>query len=135
MKTSVDPPGGTADALRDERDILVRRLEEADERIASLNRIGIALSAERDVERLLERILSESRRFTRSEAGSLYLVEDGPSGRCLRFRLAQNEAIRFAFTERTVQVDESSLAGFVALRKEPLVLDDAYRIPGDAPYR
>ena len=135
MKTSVDPPAGTADALQDERDILVRRLEEADERIASLNRIGIALSAERDVERLLERILSESRRFTRSEAGSLYLVEDGPSGRCLRFRLAQNEAIRFAFTERTVHVDESSLAGFVALRKEPLVLDDAYRIPEKSPYR
>lgn len=135
METFVDPPAGMADALRDERDLLARRLEEAEERIASLNRIGIALSAERDVERLLERILSESRCFTRSEAGSLYLVEDGPSGRCLRFRLAQNEAIRFAFTERTVPVDESSLAGFVALRKEPLVLDDAYRIPEEAPYR
>ena len=135
MAASVDPPAGAADLLREERDVLARRLEESEERIASLNRIGIALSAERDVERLLERILSESRRFTRSEAGSLYLVEESPAGPRLRFRLAQNEAIRFALTERTVHVDESSLAGHVALRKEPLVLADAYGIPDDAPYR
>ena len=132
---SVDPPAGTAESLRTERDLLARRLEEAEERLASLNRIGIALSAERDVERLLETILSEARRFTRSEAGSLYLAEEDPSGRRLRFRLAQNEAIRFALTERTVQVDESSLAGFVAVKKEPLVLGDAYGIPEEAPYR
>jgi HD-GYP domain-containing protein (c-di-GMP phosphodiesterase class II) len=135
LPISVDPPPGTADALQEERDSLARRLEESEERISSLNRIGIALSAERDVERLLERILSESRRFTRSEAGSLYLVEEGPSGRRLRFRLAQNEAIRFAFTEKSVPVDEASLAGFVAMRREPLVLDDAYDVPDGAPYR
>ena len=135
MGATVEPTDGTEAVLRRERDLLARRLAETEERLSSLNRIGIALSAERDVERLLERILSESRRFTRSEAGSLYLAEDGPSGRRLRFRLAQNEAIRFAFTERTVPVDGSSLAGFVALGKEPLVLPDAHAIPGDAPYR
>jgi HD-GYP domain-containing protein (c-di-GMP phosphodiesterase class II) len=135
VESSVDAADRTSSEPSAERDRLARRLAEAEERISSLNRIGIALSAERDVERLLERILSESRRFTRSEAASLYLAEDGPSGRRLRFRLAQNEAIRVAFAERTVAVTESSLAGFVALRREPLVLEDAYLIPKDAPYR
>ncbi|HEV8267384.1 MAG TPA: GAF domain-containing protein, partial [Thermoanaerobaculia bacterium] len=114
--------------------VATARLLESEERIASLNRIGIALSAERDVERLLEKILTESRRFSRSEAGSLYLLEEGPEGRRLRFKLAQNDAVKFAFSERTVAVDDRSLAGYVALRGEPLVLEDAYAIPPDLPF-
>jgi HD-GYP domain-containing protein (c-di-GMP phosphodiesterase class II) len=111
------------------------RLAEAEERIEALNRIGIALSAERDVEKLLEKILRESRRFSESEAGSLYLLEDGPERRRLRFKLAQNDAVKFAFAERTVEVSDESLAGWVALNGEPLLLDDAYSLPPGVPYR
>lgn len=114
---------------------LARRLSEAEERVAALNKIGIALSAERDLDRLLEKILTESRRFTGSEAGSLYLVEDGHDGRQLRFKLAQNDAVRFAFSERTVPVDDASLAGYVAGHLEPVSLEDAYAVPAGAPYR
>jgi HD-GYP domain-containing protein (c-di-GMP phosphodiesterase class II) len=114
---------------------LEQKLREAEERIAALNRIGIALSAERDLEKLLETILTESRRFSRSEAGSLYLVEDAPEGRRLRFKLAQNDAVSFAFSERTVPVDEESLAGWVAIHRESLILEDAYALPEGAPYR
>ena len=114
---------------------LEERLLKAEERIAALNRIGIALSAERDLEKLLETILTESRRFSDSEAGSLYLVEDSPEGRRLRFELAQNDAVSFAFSERTVPVNEGSLAGWVAVHGEPLVLEDAYVLPKGAPYR
>ena len=90
---------------------LEERLRQAEERIAALNRIGIALSAERDLEKLLETILTESRRFSGSEAGSLYLVEAAAGGaRRLRFKLAQNDAVSFAFKERTVPVDEESVA-------------------------
>ncbi len=121
--------------LEAECEALRARLAEAEERIATLNRIGIALSAERDVDRLLERILTEARRFSRSEAGSLYLLEDGSEGPCLRFRLAQNDVVRFTFTERTMPADEQSLAGWVAVHGEPLVLADAYSLPGGAPYR
>ena len=113
---------------------LETRLREVEERLAALNRIGIALSAERDVDTLLEKILTESRGFSASEAGSLYLLEEA-DGRRLRFKLAQNDAVRVSFAERTVAVDESSLAGFVAVRGEPLVLEDAYLLPAEAPYR
>jgi len=40
-----------------DRRSLEERLRQAEERIAALNRIGIALSAERDLEKLLETIL------------------------------------------------------------------------------
>jgi HD-GYP domain-containing protein (c-di-GMP phosphodiesterase class II) len=115
---------------------LEERLRQAEERIAALNRIGIALSAERDLEKLLGTILTESRRFSGSEAGSLYLAEDTPGGgRRLRFKLAQNDAVSFAFKERTVPVDEGSLAGWVAVHGLPIVLADAYEIPAGAPFR
>ena len=45
------------------------------EELSVLNRIGVALSAERDIEKLLELILSKSREITDADAGSLYLVE------------------------------------------------------------
>jgi GAF domain-containing protein len=114
---------------------LEERLREAEGRIAALNRIGIALSAERDVERLLETILTESRRFSGSEAGSLYLLEDSETGPRLRFKLAQNDAVSFSFRERTMPVDEESLAGWVAVHGVPIVLADAYEIPAGAPFR
>jgi HD-GYP domain-containing protein (c-di-GMP phosphodiesterase class II) len=125
----------TVAATRASSAALAHRLSEAEERVAALNKIGIALSAERDLDRLLEKILTESRRFTGSEAGSLYLLEEGPHGRRLRFKLAQNDAVKFAFSERTMPVDDASLAGYVAGHGEPVNLDDAYAVPPGAPYR
>ena len=58
--------------------------------IGELTRIGVALGTERDVKTLLDLILTQSRRITSSDAGSLYLVELSEQGqRRLRFRLAQ----------------------------------------------
>ncbi|MBL8112384.1 MAG: GAF domain-containing protein, partial [Acidobacteria bacterium] len=127
-------PAGLAE-LQAKTAALEARVHEAEERIAALNRIGIALSAERDLEKLLEKILTESRRFSGSEAGSLYLLEEGSDGRFLRFKLAQNDAVAFSFSERTVDVSDESLSGYVAVHGEPLVLDDAYAIPPGVPYR
>jgi HD-GYP domain-containing protein (c-di-GMP phosphodiesterase class II) len=116
-------------------DALEARLRQAEERLAALNRIGIALSAERDVDALLTTILTEARRFTGSEGGSLYLLEEGPGGRRLRFKVAQNDAVRVALAERTVPADETSLAGWAAVHGLPLRLADAYTLPKDAPFR
>lgn len=51
--------------------------------------IGIALSTEKDRNRLLERIVSEARRITNADAGTLYLCE----GNCLTFKIMQNESM------------------------------------------
>ena len=52
------------------------RLDRATQEIGELNEIGAALSAEHDTDRLLEMILTKSRQITKSDAGSLYLVEE-----------------------------------------------------------
>jgi HD-GYP domain-containing protein (c-di-GMP phosphodiesterase class II) len=127
--------GGLFARERARAEALEERLKVAEERLQALNRIGIALSAERDVDALLGTILTEARRFSDSEAGSLYLLEEHPEGRKLRFKLAQNDAVPVGFVERTVAADETSLACWVAVHGVSLLLADAYAIPKDAPYR
>src|SRR6266487_4007783 len=104
--------------------------------IGELTRIGVALGTERDVKSLLDLILTQARRITSSDAGSLYLVETGDQGqKRLRFRLAQTYSKPEApFIEFTIPVDRSSLAGYAAVTGEPLVIDDAYFLPPDVEY-
>src|SRR6266508_3144001 len=96
--------------------------------IRELTRIGVALGTERDLKTLLDLILTQARRITQSDAGSLYLVEINDQGqKRLRFRLAQTFSKPEApFVEFTIAVDRTSLAGYCAVTGEPLVIDDAY---------
>jgi HD-GYP domain-containing protein (c-di-GMP phosphodiesterase class II) len=110
--------------MSSELERLARELEE-------LNRIGAALSQERDVDRLLDLILTKAREITSSDAGSLYLVE--PDGSSLRFVIAQNASIDVPFRSTTLELTDRSIAGYVALRGEPIRLDDAYSIPAGVP--
>ena len=104
--------------------------------IGELTRIGVALGTERDLKTLLDLILTQARRITSSDAGSVYLVETSEQGqRRLRFRLAHTYSKPEApFVEFTIPVDRSSLAGYTAVTGEPLVIDDAYFLPPDVEY-
>lgn len=104
--------------------------------IGELTRIGVALGTERDLKTLLDLILTQARRITQSDAGSLYLVENNEQGvKRLRFRLAQTFSKPEApFVEFTIPVDRASLAGYCAVTGEPLVIDDAYFLPPDVEY-
>ena len=104
--------------------------------IGELTRIGVALGTERDLKTLLDLILTQARRITQSDAGSLYLVESNEQGvKRLRFRLAQTYSKPEApFVEFTIAVDRTSLAGYCAVTGEPLVIDDAYFLPPDVEY-
>jgi HD-GYP domain-containing protein (c-di-GMP phosphodiesterase class II) len=104
--------------------------------IGELTRIGVALGTERDLKTLLDLLLTQARRITTSDAGSLYLVETGDQGqKRLRFRIAQTYSKPEApFVEFTIPVDRSSLAGYTAVTGEPLVIDDAYFLPPDVEY-
>jgi diguanylate cyclase (GGDEF)-like protein len=104
-----------------------------------LVQIGITLTSEQDLGTLLERILTEARRFTRAEAGTLFLRE----GDQLRFSVVQNDRLAKELGEeemrRRLQVEplhlrELSLAGHVALTGDILNLHDTYMIPPDRPY-
>jgi HD-GYP domain-containing protein (c-di-GMP phosphodiesterase class II) len=115
--------------LRREREEIRRQLEE-------LNAIGVRLTAERDTDALLELILTKAREITRSDAGSIYLVEETETGsRHLRFKLAQNDTVRVPFTEFSLPISEESIAGYVALTGERVALDDAYVLPESYRFR
>jgi len=107
--------------------------------LKELTNLGLALSTERDLMTLLEMILSQARRITTSDAGSLYLTDrnaDGTLTDTLRFMLSQNQTIpALPFTEFTVPVDHSSLAGYAAATGEPLVIADVYLLPDDVSYK
>lgn len=111
-----------------------RELSDRTSEIRSLVDVGIALSAERDHEQLLEQILSSARALTAADAGSLYLVEEENPSR-LRIVRAQNDAVRFEFVEKTLPLDRASIAGFVAETGQVLNLPDVGAIPAEAPYR
>src|SRR5437763_6089108 len=104
-----------------------------------LVQIGITLTSEQDLSTLLERILTEGRRFTRAEAGTLFLRE----GDQLSFSVVQNdrlarelglEEMRRRLQSDPLNLKELSLAGHVALTGEILNLHDTYMIPSDRPY-
>lgn len=104
-------------------------------KLQELNRIGIALSSEREPERLLDLILTKSREITNADAGSLFLVEKTPDQEhVLRFKLTQNDSYPFSFTEITLPIRATSLVGYVALTGRPLNVPDVYEIPPDAGY-
>ena len=108
---------------------------ETSTQLDELSTIGIRLSAERNLDTLLELILTKGREVTRSDAGSLYVVERTPDGgQHLRFKLAQNDSVRVAFSESILPINAKSVAGYVALSGEILRIDDAYALPPESPF-
>ncbi|MCB1042358.1 MAG: GAF domain-containing protein [Acidobacteria bacterium] len=104
--------------------------------LLQLTNIGIALSAEKNLDTLLARILTESRNLACCDAASLFLMERHEQNRRnLIFKLTQNDTIDFPFEEKKFPLDKNSLAGFVALTGEVLCLEDVHKPPANAPWR
>jgi diguanylate cyclase (GGDEF)-like protein len=99
---------------------VVREARNTTELLKQLINIGIALTSERDLSVLLERIVAEARRFTNAEAGTLFLRE----GELLRFAVVQNERLAPRPAE-AFPVDLTSLAGYVATTGHAISLPDA----------
>ncbi len=92
---------------------------------------------------LLDVILESSRKVTGADAGSVYVVEDGPLGvgseprepvKMLRFKLSQNDSVSFASTEFTMPLNMGSIAGCAALERRAISVDDAHNLPPDSPF-
>jgi HD-GYP domain-containing protein (c-di-GMP phosphodiesterase class II) len=111
-----------------------QELQRAASDLATLNKIGVALSTERDTDALLELILTKSRDITCSDAGSLYLVEEEEGGgKHLVFKLTQNDSHAVSFCQYTLAINRNSIAGYVAESGQALNLEDAYRT-GNLPF-
>jgi HD-GYP domain-containing protein (c-di-GMP phosphodiesterase class II) len=106
--------------------------------LRELSRVGAALATERDLDTLLNMILTQARRLASADAGSLYLVETDAQGNpeALRFKLSQNTTLTdLPFSEFTVPVNHASISGYVAATGETLLIDDVYLLPEHVTYR
>jgi HD-GYP domain-containing protein (c-di-GMP phosphodiesterase class II) len=114
---------------QDERRHTRQELRRAVSDLETLNKIGVALSTERNTDALLELILSKSREITSADAGSLYLVEEEPGdGKHLVFKLTQSDSHSVPFRQFTMPIDTHSIAGYAAATGQILDIKDAYRI-------
>lgn len=98
--------------------------------IRRLSDIGRALSGERNLDALLEMIVLEARKFTRADAGTLYIIEDSS----LRFKIVQNDSLNIrlggttggAITFPPVELKETNVSAFVALNGISVNIPDVY---------
>jgi len=104
------------------------------EQFAELNRIGIALSSERDMDKLQDFILRTCRQLTAADGASLWLVEGEGGERIVRFASVQNYSLDAPFSSFTVPLAESSMVGYTILYGQSQVIDDAYKLPPDSPF-
>ena len=70
-------------------------LEDLFSRLEQLNDIGSSLSSERDLNRLLEKILLAAKAITRADGGTLYLLSEDKQR--LRFEIVRTDSLQIAF--------------------------------------
>lgn len=95
------------------------------------------IGALKDIDALLEFILYEARKFTNADAGTIYLVKNGK----LSFEYVQNDSLfkkeaknKFLYKSQMIEINDKSIAGYVALTGRPLNIVDAYEIPKEYPF-
>jgi HD-GYP domain-containing protein (c-di-GMP phosphodiesterase class II) len=108
------------------------------EKLDAMVHLGMELGQSKDLDILMEHILTEARRFLNADAGSIYLREETN----LVFSYAQNETLqrklppheKLAYTNFTIPIDENSIAGFVAKTSQILNIPDVAKLPATLPY-
>ena len=111
------------------------------ERLEKLNLIGASLSAERDINRLLELILAAAKSITGADGGTLYRVADDKT---LRFEIVRTTSLRYYLggtsgnpvpfypiqLYRDGEPNHSMVAAHAALTGETVNIADAYGAEG-----
>ncbi|HKU45925.1 MAG TPA: HD domain-containing phosphohydrolase [Burkholderiales bacterium] len=106
-----------------------------------LNAVGASLSAERDINRLLEAILTAAKTITRADGGTLYRVADDQT---LRFEIVRTSSLKYYLGGTTgnpvpfypIQLykdgkpNNSMVAAYAALTGNTVNIADAYTAEG-----
>lgn len=110
--------------------------------IKQLTGIGLALSAEKNISKLLEMIVDESRELSNADGGTLYIVDDDKKH--LRFEIMQNDTmktrmggtsgIEISLPKVPLYIDgkpnHSNVSSYTALTGEPVNIQDVYKAEG-----
>ncbi|MDO8705748.1 MAG: HD domain-containing phosphohydrolase [Sulfuricaulis sp.] len=113
---------------------LLRRSKEhrAAQMLEHVLEIGRALASEKDLDTLLGLILAHARHLTGADGASIYTRDSHGK---LYFRLWQNASTGATSNAQMTLVGDYSIAGYVARAGKAAMLDDAYAIAADAPYK
>ncbi|MCX7039763.1 MAG: GAF domain-containing protein, partial [Spirochaetes bacterium] len=91
----------------------------------------------KDLDSLLESVLTEARRFVNADAGTIYLAAKGH----LFFSFVQNDTLfkgqtkdKYIPTGSALPIDKKSIAGYVAKTGDPILIDDVYHIQSDVSF-
>ena len=113
-----------------------------EERIKRLNEIGIALSTEKDTNKLFELILEEAKNITNSDGRTLYMVDDNGN---LKFEIMRNDSMNtvmggtsgvdIPFPPVNKYFDDgepnlSNVSAYAAITGETINIEDAYEEKG-----
>src|SRR5437870_5914728 len=99
-----------------------------------LNRIGIALSAEKDIDRLQSFILTTMRQLTHADGASLWLKMEVDGIPKLFLASSQNHSLdKNTYQAFTVPVDEKSVVGYTVSVGKRMIYDVAYNPPTGKP--
>ncbi len=112
------------DRLRDEHT--------AAQKLDDILEVGRALASEKDLDKLLDLILSDAQKLLIADGASIYTRDRNGK---LYFRLWKNASTDTKAEAQKTLVGEYSIAGYVARTGETVVLADAYDISGSAPYQ
>lgn len=130
---------------RNEVQRLSEQLEQQQHRLQDLNEIGAALSTERNLDILMDKILKSSMEITSADSGSLYLVETRPgveedsqnpfANKSLRFKWTKTLSLKVDFSEFSIDINHQSIAGYVALTAKPLNIPNVYSLDENYPFQ
>lgn len=96
--------------------------------IKRLNKIGITISREKNVDTILEMILNESIDITNSDGGTLYIVKEFEGQKYLVITLAKNYSVDFNYIGYKIPIDNQSIVGYVAQNGIPVTINNIQNI-------
>jgi HD-GYP domain-containing protein (c-di-GMP phosphodiesterase class II) len=137
VSASIDSTQG----LRFPAGTLVTAADDLVQRLDQLNAIGASLSAERDINRLLEAILTAAKTITRADGGTLYRVTED---KALRFEIVRTSSLKYYLGGTTgnpvpfypIQLyrdgkpNQTMVAAHAALTGKTVNIADAYTAEG-----
>ena len=108
------------------------------QKLTQIINLGLEVAQVKDIDVLLEKLLTEARQFVNADAGSIYTKE----GNELKFSYTQNETLRkkllegkkLIYSTFSIPINEKSIAGYAALTGKTLNIKDVYNPPDGVPY-
>lgn len=116
-------------------------MAEIDVKLEQIVELEKQLAEIKDVDVLLERILTETRRIVNADAGSIYEVDE--TGERLLIKFGQNDTrqallkpgMKLPYTSFSFPISETSIAGYVAKTFKTLNIEDCYTLDSALPFK